>query len=317
MLLRLLGPGALTLLSSNTLANWFHRRLGMVEGIRHVGMATAMAVIPAVHLGLLESFGWRGADIVLGLLIWAVMLPLMLLAYRERPEDVGQRLDGDAPEPAGDQSAGTTPVDSAIPLLDLTFQQALRTPSFWIVACGTSTFGIVHTAIFFCIVPIFLDRGLTETHATAMLTVFAMSLAVMQFVGGLLADRVRPTLLMPFAMGGLTVSVLLLVRMSHPAMGLAAGIGLGVSQGLFFAASNPLWARYFGRLQLGRIRGTVSTMNIGSSSLGPLLCGVCRDLLGSYQPVLVLFALLPLPLIVMCCWASPPLSPDGNESPAS
>jgi len=311
LILRLLGPGALGLSSSNTLANWFHRRLGLVEGIRHVGMAVSMAVVPVVNLWLLNQFGWRGSYTVFGLAVWAGMLPLMLFIYRERPEDVGQVMDGARSTGESGESVSAAKRDPGISL-----RQAVRTRAFWIVCAGNSTFGIIHTAVFFCIVPIFLDKGLTAAHAAQMLTIFAVSLAMMQFFGGMLADRIPADRLLPAPLAGLAVSMLLLMQLDSPAAALMCGAVMGVSQGLFFAATNPLWARYFGRLHLGRIRGTVATINVGSSSLGPLLFGVCRDILGSYDAILIAAALLPIPLVVLSRFATPPgetSQPEAEE----
>jgi MFS transporter, OFA family, oxalate/formate antiporter len=302
-LLRLLGPGALAFLSSNTLAFWFHRRLGFVEGIRHVGMAAAMTVIPTLNLWLLGSFGWRGAYVVLGVGVWILMLPLMLLFFRNRPEDVGQSIDGLMPT-----TQNRDDVFAAPPLeTNFTLGEALRTRSFWIVCGGTGMFGLIHTAVFFSLVPIFLDRGLSEANAAAMLTVFAVTLAVAQFVGGALADRVPAYLLLPPSLAGLAVCTLMLNGASDAWTAYASGIVMGVSQGVYFATANPLWARYFGRLHIGKIRGTLVTINVGTSSVGPLLFGQARDLFGSYDLILYTFAALPLPLVLLSFLATPPV----------
>lgn len=95
-LLRFLGPGAISLLSGNALSFWFHRRLGTVEGFRQVGTACAMAVIPAGYLWLYHQFGWRGAYAAMGGMIWLLVLPVMLLLIRNRPEDVARRSTEDA-----------------------------------------------------------------------------------------------------------------------------------------------------------------------------------------------------------------------------
>ncbi|MEX0742369.1 MAG: MFS transporter, partial [Phycisphaeraceae bacterium] len=71
-LLRLFGQGALSMLSGNTLAFWFERRLGTVEGFRHLGMAGAIAVVPAMNLWLLEAVGWRSAYLIVGCAILIV-----------------------------------------------------------------------------------------------------------------------------------------------------------------------------------------------------------------------------------------------------
>ncbi len=112
-LLRFLGQGALGLVSSHALAMWFERRLGMMESIRHLGMPMAIAVLPALLIGMIEALGWRGAYAVLGAGVWVVVVPLALLLHVNRPEDLGQRIDGEGPAPEAGAGAGTETVPGA------------------------------------------------------------------------------------------------------------------------------------------------------------------------------------------------------------
>jgi MFS transporter, OFA family, oxalate/formate antiporter len=307
--LRLLGPGALAMLCGNTLAFWFQRRLGFVEGVRHVGMAGAMAAIPPINLWLLQTFGWRGAYAVMGTAVWATLLPLVYGWYRERPADVGQVIDGCSAKEEHNAPATFDAMES------LTLQQALRTRSFWIVSAGTAAFGLIHTAVFFCIVPIFLDRGLTAQDASGMLTAYAMALAATQLVGGALADCIRPVFLLPASVALLSFSMIALAQLTSVSSGYVCGALMGASQGFYFATSNPLWARYFGRLHLGKIRGTLSMLNVGASSIGPFACGFSRDLLGRYDHIVIAFAILPVPIMAAGFLAAPPERPDSNDDP--
>ena len=102
-------PGGAGLLSGNTLPFWFRRRLGTVEGIRHFGMAGAIAVVPAINLALIGAFGWRTAWVILGVAVWAMMLPAMLL-FRNRPRTWARhrrREDDAGPGRAAEQDQAT------------------------------------------------------------------------------------------------------------------------------------------------------------------------------------------------------------------
>lgn len=79
-----------------------------------------------------------------------------------------------------------------------------------------------------------------------------------------------------------------------------------MSQGIFFGVLHPLWARYFGRLHLGKIRGVLLTLNVAASSLGPLFAGMTRDWQGNFNLALLVFAIAPLPLAVLLLLAAPP-----------
>lgn len=306
-MLRMLGPGALALLSGTTLAFWFERNLGMVEGIRKVGMASAMASIPAFNLWLVHHWGWRGAYAILGAGIWLVLFPLIMFLFRNRPADVGQLLDGAEHPPAG-HSRKT--VDDAY--WGFTLSEVLRMKSFWIVASGTATCGLVHTALFFCMVPIFQERGLSARDAAATLTTFAVCLAIMQLVGGFLADRVPARILLTTGMLNLSAAITLFFVAESLAVVLAGGAVLGAGQGIFFGVAQPLWARYFGRRHLGKIRGLLMTINVASSSLGPLIAGFTRDWRGDFTLALLLFAIAPIPIGLLSLLVKAPVH-RGDE----
>lgn len=303
-LLRMLGPGALSFVSGNTLAYWFDRRLGLVEGIRQLGMAVAMAIIPALNLWLVASFGWRGAYAVLGTVIWCTLFPVAWLLYRNRPGELGQQIDGQVPRPSAEPQAATAESDDKY--WGYTLSQTLRTFAFWIVGGGSAIFGLIHTAVFFCIVPIFAERGLSDADAAVMLTAFAASLAVMQLTGGILADRFAAPPLLCLSLAGLGAGVGLLFASHSLPLAVVAGVVLGAAQGLFFGTSQPLWPRYFGRRHLGKIRGFLMTMTVACSSLGPLLAGLTRDALGSFNFALIVFSFTPLAMAAMALAAAPP-----------
>lgn len=298
LLLRMTGAGSLAFVSSNTLPHWFHRRLGTLEGMRWMGSAIAMGAFPLISISLIDSFGWRVAYVFLGLGVWAVMLPLCLFA-RDRPADVGQRMDG----------GGRSAHPHAVPELlhGLTLGETLRTPTFWIVASGAAMFGVIYTALFFHSVPLMADRGLAASTAAALIGGCAASLAVMHLCAGVLSDRMGAPLLLTIALLLLVVALAVL-RFAETALSVqAAGVVLGAAQGLYLGVSQPLWARYFGRRHLGKIRGVLSTVNIGSSSVGPLLFGLCRDSLGSFDAAMSVAALAPIPLLVLMTLIRPPV----------
>ena len=190
--LRLLGQGSLTLLADNTLAMWFQTRLGTVSGLRSVGVTVATAFLPAIILVLIQTFGWRWAYAILGLLVWAVMLPQLALFFRNRPEDVGQALDGviaAQDDDAADKIQNKTSfVGTSRVAYDL--KGAMHTRAYWILLLMNAVWGMVITAITFNILPLFMSRGLAEGNAVAILAAMSISSAAFQVIAGVLADRV-------------------------------------------------------------------------------------------------------------------------------
>ena len=302
-LLRLLGPGTLAFLSGNTLSFWFHRRLGTAEGIRQVGTAGAIALMPMLNLWLKNLYGWRDSYVILGFSVWIVMLPVMFLLFRNRPEDVGQTLDG-LPEEVPPSRAEIVKPDTQI---DYSLRETMRMRSFWAVVGGSCLFSMILTAIIFSLIPIVQARGFSETNATNMLSVFAISMASLNLIGGFLADRYPVARMLGIGLALLGIGILTLLTMSSSWQGLLSGCLLGSAQGLYGGASGPLWARFYGRLHMGKIRGLLMTSNVACSSLGPFLVGSFRDLLGNYQLILILFAVVTLPAAMLALRVTPPV----------
>lgn len=322
LLLRMLGQGALGLLSGNTLPFWFRRRLGTVEGFRLFGMAGAIAAVPAINLALIGAFGWRTAWVILGVAVWAMMLPVMML-FRNGPEEVGQGIDGDdrsdaanlRPEQRGEMADSDASLDASIDAsISLTFGEARRTRAFWIILAMTAFWGMANTAVIFNIVPIFESRGMTAQHAAWLFTGYAASLAVMQLIGGVLADRFPLHRLLSIAAACMVVSMFGYASIDAPNMLLPLSIAMGCSQGLHTAVAGPLWPRYYGTDHLGRIRGVLATVMVSASSVGPFILGLSVDWLGGYEPALLAFTILAIPLAGLALFATPPRSVETSPS---
>lgn len=96
-LLRLSGQGALGLSASHSTAMWFERKLGTATGAKMFAMPLAILVLPPATSWLIETYAWRTAYAMLGVGVWLSVLPLVVVLHRNKPEDIGQRVDGDPP----------------------------------------------------------------------------------------------------------------------------------------------------------------------------------------------------------------------------
>jgi MFS family permease len=312
--MRALGPGALVLLSTNTLSAWFHRRLGTVSGTNSFVMSLAMGGVPWLALSLIDAYGWRWAYALLGAGAWMLVLPLVALVFRNRPDDVGQSIDGGAVVLA--EASMATP-DLSLPIAEvpprlvslndqgLLLEQVQRERSFWILLLGTSAWTMVGTGVIFVIVPLFRLQGLSEVHAATAFTLQTIAQAVLQLSGGLLMRWATVRGLLAFALGGIALSTALLA-VGWQASLMPAFVIYGAGQGLMSVISGTCWAEYFGRKHLGRIRGASMTAAVGGSSLGPVVLGVSLDYCGGFSPGLWLLAALAAVAALAAPWATPP-----------
>ena len=179
------------------------------------------------------------------------------------------------------------------------------------MSAATAFWSMSTTGIQFHSVQLFLDRGLTEAHAAAMFTVYAAAMGIMRFGGGLLADRLPLHGLLAASLAAMTAGFALLIRLSTPLSAHLFAALLGAAAGVFTAVSSTLWVRYYGRSHLGKIAGSLTTIGVAASSLGPFFMGAGRDLFGRYDASLWSFIALSTPLAVAALLANPPARKPG------
>ncbi len=284
-LLRVVGHGAMPLMVGNTLAMWFRRRLGFVTGIVGVVTAAATAGVPAIYLWLIDTFGWRQAWIVLGIVTWVMMLPIMAFVFRNRPGDVGQQVDGGgrhANEPKNRPAAGS---ESSFDLAG-----ARRTRAYWCLLALSGAHGMVFAAVMFHRVQIFEAHQLTAANAVVMFALFCACSAAAQLLSALLADRVRLNLVLVVSSATAAAGLVVLVGMDGLTGGYAFGCLYGLSVGAEVVGRNTAWPIYFGTRHLGKIKGSAAMVTVIGSSLGPFIVGASYDQLGGYDPAIRLLA---------------------------
>ncbi|MEM9352789.1 MAG: MFS transporter [Planctomycetota bacterium] len=283
LLMRSVGPGWLTLLANNTVANWFDRRLGVASGAMQLGMAGSIAVVPSGIATLIDQFGWRGAYVALAAGIAAVLVPLVLLFYREVPHEVGEVRDGRRASLARLRKRGVEA--DPHPSRGYTLSEARTTHAYWMLLLAAATWAGIGTGLIFHINALFGELGLSTDEAKIALTVLACGMAAMQVLGGLLADRLPGRLMLAAAVAAIAATCFSMAGLGKP--GAFVGYALfGLGQGTMTVIVGTIWPRYFGRTHLGKIRGTSLTAAIAGSSLGPLVMGVSADYLGGFTPSL-------------------------------
>ena len=268
------------------LSRWFVRRRATALGVAHM-----FSPLGAIFLVLLiamsgDSYhdlvglGWRPAAIVVGGSIMVVAV-LAFTWLRNRPEEMGLLADGALPSVRqGSFSAF----------------QALRTRSFWLIACGD---GISTT-------------NLPDLTDTAPMLVLSTSTVVFALVGGLLGDRVPKSAALAFftALQILAWAAAALVG-SQPALYLSAVV-LGMSRGGRSPLRVAIFADYFGMNSLATILGLFGFF-MGLTGFISGLAGLVYYTQGSVVGFLTLSGLTILATIFFLI-ARPPQVPDSGAS---
>ena len=168
------------LTSANLVSQWFDRKRGFALSLMALGFSLSMAVHPSLAEWLIDLVGWRQAWVWLAISTWAVLAPAFFLLAFDRPEALGLVPDGGTPEATG------APTDAA---RSLTLAEALRTPTFYIIAAGLFTGSMLVTSLHFFQVSIFEHQGLSRAAATLTFSVAAVVMVVTMPVFGRMLDR--------------------------------------------------------------------------------------------------------------------------------
>ncbi|MCA9140355.1 MAG: MFS transporter [Planctomycetales bacterium] len=316
-LLRFLGQGSLSLVSSNTTAMWFRSRIGRVSAVLAIGSAIAFSFLPQWLAGCIEAVGWRSTYLYLAATLVLTLLPLVILLYRNRPEDLGQSVDGrvialsavvaaqtiETPHGGGGSKEAVEPETDPD---SLTLSQAARTGSYYILGLSNIIWAMAGTGVVFYMYTLCDERHLPEGTAGGLFKILGISMLTMQLSGGVLADFMKLHRLLGVGTGLVTASLawLYLDPTVLGARVFAAMFGGG--QGMLISVSGVAWLRYYGRQHLGAIRGVVWCGTVAGSGCGPLIMGRIQDANGSYDAAIGMFALAMLPLAIAAWFIAPP-----------
>ena len=317
------GPAALV--TSVPVAKWFVRKRGQAMSFVSLGIPVGAVVFITLTQVLIERYGWRSAWIILAALGAGIIIPLSLIFVRRQPEDLGLVPDGAsaparAPAPTGSATGGdgdgvVLPPGPAAQEHAWTYQEALRTATFWQLTFVFSVVMLALSSVAVHRIAHFMDRGLDPRLVSYATALDAVAAGVSVFGMGLLADRLPARFL--GAVGFLLVAVATLlttVAADVPVMFLAMII-FGAGIGGLLLIQNYVWADYFGREHLGRIRGAVTPIILIFSGVGAPLAGYVRDATGSYSSIWLIGAGLLFLGAVVLALTPPPRKRPGAPRP--
>lgn len=286
--LRFSGQGLLTLSSRTMISQWFDRRRGLVSAGSSAAFSFVFSLTPALLFALVElsGFRWAWRQLAVGLVV--VLGTLVLVFYRNRPEDCGLLIDGDGILPEG-----TAP---AMPSNDPAFTRAdaVADRRFWIVTLPILSMSVVGTALTFHIIDLGAEVGLDERAIVRIFVPIALISIPITLVSGWLADTI-PVLLLAVAMALFQVVMYLTVgELGDPTWRVVAIGSWGASSGVRAALMAAALPRLFGRTHLGAIAGAQMSALVIGSAVGPFFFASVESLAGSYQRALLLSVVGPV-----------------------
>ncbi len=293
-----------SLITATTPAKWFIRKRAQAMAYVYLGIPLGIVFSYPLTQWLISEYGWNKTWMILGIGGVLILLPIAFLFLRRAPEDMGLLPDGDASLTSADSK---TSVSGAIEGHQWTRAEAIKTPAFWILSgvFGIQMFSTMTINIFR--VPFFQDQGISDTVVSYIgpsdgITCAAMALGVATMVGKFGA---RKTAMIGFVLLASNGVFIILTR--EPVMMFVSSAAWGISLGILGVIQNTIWADFYGRQNLGAIRGLSMFFVMGFAAFGSPLSGYVADLTGSFELIwwatsaalvgsAILIAVVPSPL---------------------
>jgi MFS family permease len=275
------------------ISQWFVRRRGRALAFSSMGVGFAKVCMPIIAASLLVTFGWRQTWFIFGIATMALLVLPALFVIRRSPEEMGLYPDG-AAEPAISTSSSAAKIsasDSRRQFSDAawTRAEAARTSAFWllVITFGISSVGV--TGLNLHVYSYVTDLGHSAVVAASVMSVIASMQLASPLAWGFLAERIdaRYAAMLRFIVQGVGLAVAISTGSLLCLYGgfFLYGIGLGGNMVL----PDILWANYFGRRSLGKIRGMGLLISQVLAAAGPPFFGFLFDITGGYGLSFALF----------------------------
>ena len=289
------------------IAQWFLRRRGRAFAISSMGIGFAKVCMPIVAASLIVWFGWRQTWVVFGLVTLVLGVVPALLFIRRSPEEMGLLPDG-TEEPVASKIKQDRAATDATTNQDLewTRAEAMRTRTFWllVITFGIASVGV--TGLNLHVYPYVTDLGHPPLVAATVMSVIASMQLFSPLAWGFFAEHVdvRIAAMLRFVIQGIGLG---LAMLTPSLFCLYAGFFLyGIGLGGNMVLPEVLWANYFGRRSLGKVRGLGLLISQVMAAAGPPFFGFLFDITNGYGLSFAIFGCALFTSAVLSLMLRPP-----------
>ncbi len=257
------GGGAIFAPLMATVTAWFDRQRSLAVSLVSAGMGVAPLTVAPIAARLVTMFDWRFSQLVIGLAVWALLLPVALVVRRA---------------PATTRNiAGQRQAESP-----MTVREALTSPQFVVLALTYFMCCATHSGPLFHTVSYAISCGLPVTAAVSIYSVEGLSGLFGRITFGLLGDRfgAKRTFVAGLLLQAAAVGCYYFARQQLQFYSVAVVFGFA------YAGVMPLYAvllrENFPVHIIGTVVGAASMASSLGMSLGPLAGGVIFDTYRNY-----------------------------------
>jgi MFS family permease len=296
--------------AATAITRWFNRYRGRTMAITLSASGFAGFFVSPLFNRLLAANGgnWRQAwAIVAGISVLSAVVAFVFV--RERPEDLGQAVDG-GPEAA--HAAAVTSARALVTTYPWEPRQAYRTVPFWMILIG----GIACQMPFFFFtahwVPHLKSAGISVADAAWAMGLFTLGAVFGRLIGGWLMDRLVARFNFMLGLCLYFLGSFFAIRVSPETLWIAyiAAISYGVAFGWTFICLNTITGHFYGPAAFPRLNGRQLQLGAIFCSPAGFLGGKIFDIFHSYKLAFELNCVVAAIGIVAVFFAKMPAPPE-------
>jgi MFS family permease len=260
-----------TLVGSATVARWFDGNRGRALGVASTGTSVGGLVVPPLVAYWLIEGDWRLVMEYLSYCVFAILLPLVLVAMR-------------GPPPSRSSETGEGPGDiAAVDQQSLSLRDVITHRAYWLIGLSTGLLFCVYSALLANLTPYAMGLGIDQPSAARLIMIVSISGLVGKLIFGLAADKIDLRLGLWLAQA-LQAGALLMLSLDPPYSLISlAAVLLGLSAGGMLPVWTAMLAAVFGVVSYGRVMGLMSPLVTLLIMPGYTLAGFLYDLTGAYR----------------------------------
>jgi len=273
--------GCASIVTMTVVANWFHSKVSIALGIMASGIGASGFMLPLI-VRLIDISGWRTSFVILGLGMWTLGIPLSFV-IRDRPEQYGYLPDGkETGEPLPEIEIRNKGVEIGL-------GQALRMRFFWYLNAIELIRMMTVLAVITHVMPYLSSLAISRSTGGLIAGAIPLFSIIGRFGFGWLGDVIdkRYALALSFCLMSIGLLIFCYVRVIWVACVFLLLFSPGYGGGM--VVRGAILREYFGRGSFGKILGIIMGCAAVGGIIGPTLAGWVFDILGSYQPIWLIF----------------------------
>ncbi len=265
--------GSSTLYLTVPIAKWFVKKRGKAMSLFFPCVPLGIALGSPITQFIIDMFGWRGAWVVLGMIGGLSITILSLVFVRNEPSTMGLLPDGDY-----DDANDTKPhFYSGTYEYPWTVKEAMATSVFWKLSISYGLLMATMGSVGVFWIP-FLRSLDISAHIAAL--AFATQAFTQVFAAVMIApwiDRIPPRYLAVFGFINIAIAMIIAANASVAWHGFMGAVLVGIGVGAAMLMQTHIWPVYFGRANIGAIRGSATPITLAMTAMGAPILSILFD----------------------------------------